>query len=960
MHRSGEPIKLRRELAWLAVLLTAATAAMAQSDRGTITGTVADASKAVIAGAKVLAKNAANGAQQETVTTRTGNYTLPSLAAGLYDMSVAAPGMKTHSAKGVRVQVAQTTRIDVVMEVGAATETIMVTANQPLLKLDTAEQSTTISREMLNSLPFNFAATGTVRNALSVVALSPGASISVNSVNNIKVNGLPVRSFKITVDGQDISSSNLQDRWDGTMVSVEAMEEFTVQTSNFAAEFGQVGGGLFNFSSRSGTNRLHGSLYSYLANEGLNAAQPYQADPNNPSQHFKAKWRKYDYGFSLGGPVVIPGLYKGQNKTFFFVNLEKFKADSTGVVMQTVPTVRMRTGDFGEILTGTVLGTDPLGRPIYENAIYDPLTTRTVVGTDGKTYVVRDPFPGNVIPAGRFDPVAAKIQGLIPAPTLAGITNNFDPVESYPQRPKVYGIKLDHNFSNRTRLSFYFSRMTSNKLASIDGLPEPLTARRVPTAISDTYRLSFDHSLSPSFLVHAGVGYLRYNDPDTAPPGVTEYDAAGQLGLKGAYSSGFPNLGGLNSNFGGVVNIINGFGPTQRNQYYNDKATAVVSGTWVHGQHTTKVGAQFQRDYWIVQNSTDVAGQYGFSAADTALPYLGTNTISGKSIGFPYASFLLGLANNGRIKNGLDVDYRRPEIGLFAQDTWRISNKLTVDYGLRWDYAWPTHDRNYRTAAFAPTIANPSAGGLLGATAYEGYGPGRCNCVFSPSYKYALGPRLGVVYQINPKTVLRTGWGISYTQIPVFDYLGSNTTPIGVGFNTLSFGAPTFGTPAGLLVNGWQYRPEDLTAASLNPGIRPSPGQVNSPPPLEDRNGGRPGRINQWNLSLQRELIKGLVLEAAYVGNRGVWLVSGDMSNIGLNDLNALTPERIRQAGLDVTNADDRALLISTFSSGKPQARGFRRARPWLRASGPILSSAPSTRSGRPSATPGTTRFRPS
>jgi hypothetical protein len=155
------------------------------------------------------------------------------------------------------------------------------------------------------------------------------------------------------------------------------------------------------------------------------------------------------------------------------------------------------------------------------------------------------------------------------------------------------------------------------------------------------------------------------------------------------------------------------------------------------------------------------------------------------------------------------------------------------------------------------------------------------------------------------------------------NYQGSNVVPIGVGFNTLNFGAPAFSTAATVLANGWQYSPSDLTAATLDPGIRPSPGQLNVPPPRVDPNGSRPGRINQWSISVQRQILRDLAVEVSYVGNRGAWLTSGDMSNIGLVDLNALSPERIRQAGLDINNADDRALLTSTFASGKPLARGF-------------------------------------
>jgi outer membrane receptor protein involved in Fe transport len=251
------------------------------------------------------------------------------------------------------------------------------------------------------------------------------------------------------------------------------------------------------------------------------------------------------------------------------------------------------------------------------------------------------------------------------------------------------------------------------------------------------------------------------------------------------------------------------------------------------------------------------------------LPYLQSTNVGGGTIGNPYASFLLGGADSASVSNVSDPQWRRHAFGLFIQDTWKITSKLTFDYGLRWDVEGYGHELYYRESAFDPTTPNPSAGGLPGATTYEGFGPGRCNCTFAHAYPYAFGPRLGMAYQIIPKTVLRAGWGVSYGLTPSFNYPPSG---IGVGFNTLNFTSSAYGAPAVVLSQGLQYSTAALNAASYNPEIVPSPGQINSPPYIIDKNAGRPARVNQWNISLQREITKDLLLEVAFVGNRGAWL----------------------------------------------------------------------------------------
>lgn len=897
--------------------LMAATV-FAQSDRGTLTGSITDPAGAAVPGAAVVAKGADTGSEYRATTTDTGNYTIPSLPAGPYELSVDVTGFRKHVQSGIHIQVAQTSRVDIALQVGSNTESVTVTADAPLIKTENAEQSMTISRQRLNELPINFAANGSVRNPLAFVQLVPGASVS--GISGVRVNGLPSTSFKITVDGQDITSGNLSDRFDETQPSVEALQEFTLQTSNFSAEFGQVGGGLVNFTARSGTNDYHGAGYEYFNNEDLNAGIPFT---NSGNGHLiRPRTRKNDFGGTVGGPVWIPKVYNGRNKTFFFFSYEMYREKAGVLGNITLPTDAMRNGDFSAIQTNRVLGTDIAGRQVLENTIYDPTTATTL--PDGR--VITNPFPGNIVPKTRMDSTSLKVQDLIPRSTTQALINNYTPIVLTPRINGLPVLKFDHLLTSKLRTSFYWGQEGTSRVSSSDGMPSPITARRDQAVYSDTYRLNGDYAVTPTVYAHAGIGYIRYFNPDSAPESVSTYDAQNGIGLKNVLDLGFPHITGIGSgSFGGYVNPLNGsnIGPTQRNQYWNDKATAIASVTWVRGSHAFKAGAEYKNDMWIIHSAINVAGNYNFSGADTAIPGQATTSIGGGQIGFGYASFLLGAVNGGSIGNAIIDQFRRPTYALYVQDTWKISSRLTLDYGLRWDLTPAVHELFYRTSAFAPNLANPSAGGLKGATAYEGYGTGRCNCTFTRAYPYAVAPRIGVAYRINEKTVLRGGWGFVYGQTAALNYPGSNWVSIGVGTNTLNFSESTFGTPVTAFSKGFQYNTADIFAVSLDPGIRPQPGTVNSPPAWIDPNGARPPRINQWSISLQRELTKNLVLETAYVGNRGVWLTSGDAGNAGMNDLNALSIGRLKAFGLDVTNANDRALLISNFNSGLPQARGF-------------------------------------
>ena len=647
-----------RRLQILAVVFSLAPA-FAQNDRGTITGTVTDPANAVVPNASVTARNTENGATYETTATETGNYTIPSVVAGAYEVVVQSAGFTRFVQQGIRIQVAQVARIDVKLQIGSTTESVLVTADAPLLRTENAEQSSTISRESLLNLPVNFSAVagGGIRNPLSFVMLTPGgwyqpSTPSSSSTNVVRVNGQPNTSYKLMIDGQDATNTNASNV-SGHNPSVEAVEEFTLETSNYAAEYGQIAGGMFNFTTRSGTNQYHGSAYEYFANTALNAATPYTGVL--PAVH------KNDLGFSAGGPVRIPKFYNGHNRTFFFFSLERYIDRKQGSTTATVPTPAMRGGDFSSILTGRTLATIG-GVAVKENTIYDPASEFPMNGA-----IFRMPFPNNVIPVARMDPVAAKIQTLIPLPTNSNPTNNRLLVYAYPADQMIPSVKLDHNFSTKSKLSFYFQYYWSHIYSNPgpDGLPVPLTSDRYKYPYSYTERLNYDHSITDRLIVHAGFGQQRYNNNDFPSAENLSFDQVAQLGLIGAQTSGFPRITGLNGSLGGMSTSM---GPSTNTNIFTDKWTAVLNATYVRGSHTYKLGGEGKMDNYTDIYLNGATGNYAFSAAQTGLPATQGVGLSGGSVGYPYASFLLGAVNNASITARQDPRYSKKSWSLFAQD----------------------------------------------------------------------------------------------------------------------------------------------------------------------------------------------------------------------------------------------------------------------------------------------------
>src|SRR5215475_4254311 len=578
----------------------------AQTDRGTITGAIADATQAVIPGATVTATNTETTSKYETVSTETGNYTLSQLPVGSYQLAVELPGFKKYVRQGVTVVSSTTVRIDVALEVGGAADEVTVNADAPLLRTEGGDVSHTIQTEAVDGLPVLSigAAAGSsgIRNPTAVAELLPGAYVVPNSV--VKINGAPGNTASYRLEGQDASNGQVPATQAQVQPSVDALQEFTVLTSNFSAEYSQVDGGMFNYVVKSGTNAYHGTAYDYAVNEALNAAAPWVSNNARP------RVRRHDYGFTAGGPVNLGKLYDGHNKTFFFFNFEQYRDKQTiNTIANTVPIQEYRDGDFRRAMTTRSLGLDPIGRTMLEGTIYDPSTTKTAA--DGRLY--RDPFPNNTIPKERMDPVALKIQSIVPLPTQAGLVNNG----IYPflsQRvTDIPAVKLDHNLSSKAKLSYYWSQTRTasqyaTPLGGADGLPEPITAAIGTFITARTQRLNFDYSLSPTLLLHLGIGYQTNHFTDD--PGTTNYDAAKNLGLVGSTSNRiFPSFQGLTitNNFQGGVKNLGPGNSTNRHPLLYEKPTANVSLSWTKDNHTYKFGGETR----IESNSSTVYAYTG-------------------------------------------------------------------------------------------------------------------------------------------------------------------------------------------------------------------------------------------------------------------------------------------------------------------------------------------------------------
>ena len=954
---------MRTLISTVGVILLVASAAFAQTDRGTLTGTVLDPTGAIVANASVVVKNTETAGVFTASSTNTGNFTLASLPAGTYELEVTAAGFKKYVRPGIQVQVAETVRADANLEVGATTDTVTVNAEAPLLKTESGELSHQIDYGRADDLPIFTLGAGTslgnIRDPLAVLNLLPGAGQS--SDYSLRINGLPSNSQAVRVEGQDATDGLWRQINQINQQSTDAIQEVSVQTSNYAAEYGQAGGGYINYTMKSGTNQFHGSAYDYFDNDFLNAGLPFTQHPcygGTPGciEHIKNPLRRNDYGFTFGGPVKIPKLYNGKDKTFFFFNFEQFRQTTvTASSLATAPSAAYQAGDFSKApfpafqvcasAFNPAAAADGVGC-YAEGTVFDPRTRTTLPGG----VIAETPFPNNQIPPSLIDPVAKYMQStLFVQPQTSFATNNYviAPYSNF-RHTTIPAFKIDHNLSSSMKLSGYFSETITNSPAS-NGFANNLSPVAPQADNAYTVRANFDQTITPTLLLHIGVGLAYINHPVYTT--TSTFDATAASLTNGAFqpfpaSEYMPSFAGLNNAFTGGLALGSGFGGAavgpggfDESDLKDIRPTGNASVTWVRGNHTYKAGMEIALEGFPQQASIRAFGEYTFSNIETQNPVESSNG-GPFYTGFQYASFLLGRVDSVQSSAVNDTRLGNHTVGLFLQDNWKITRKITLDYGLRWDRATLLNEEHGQMsdASFLGTNPNlPSAsqpGGITGTTIYGA----TCHCNLNDTYNFAFGPRIGVAWQVAPKTVIRAGGGISYSTSPNNAYLSYSVA------NFFTENAPGFGLPATQLSNG---NPFVGANALTYPGYSQSPGYSTFPypsgalncgpiapgaasgttpcvPPTEPfiyiaKGAGRLPRIFQWSIGVQHEIIPNLLIEASYVGNRGAWWTAPLLDTQAADGLqpSVLKSERLYgdTTGIDVTNPTQASLLTQPINS---------------------------------------------
>lgn len=905
-------------ISFVAALVLSASAAFGQTGLATITGTITDPAGAVVANTPVTVKNVETGQVYQAASSDTGNYTVPQLPVGDYDLTVTVAGFKTYTHTKFHLAAEQTLREDIPLQVGQTNEAVTVTAEASLLQTESSELAGNFTLKQLDDLPLlTVAATNDgVRDYFAASRLLPGVQYcdsatcpgggSGNAITVTVINGTPNNTLTTRLDGATMNptSSRLGGATMETQSSTEAVQEVNILTSSFAPEFGAGGGAVVNVITKSGTNALHGTGYDYLVNTALNAAQPYTGLKNAIHQN--------DYGFTVGAPVWIPKVYNGRNRTFFFVSFEEFLQNLINdTTPDTVPIPAYRAGNFSSLITAenrlvqTASGayTDPLGRTIPSGTIFDPSSTFTA--SNGT--LVRNPFPNNTIPATSFDPVAVKILAMVPQPLgalAAQAGSNYLAPYIGSRRSYIPSIKVDHNLGSKLHAAFYFqktSTSTPRTGTGADDLPNDITVSGTSGNAARTYRLNLDHTVTPRLLIHYTLGW---NDSDFLLGPEDFLNIQQTLGLSGATSPGrgLPLIAtGVSTNpaEGGMGNL----GPQYDQHFWERRPSFVTSATYVKGAHTYKAGFEIRQMKYPNFNFTYTAGEYTFGTSTsvgnasnwTTQPSLNGATISSGFAGFGFASFLLGGAQAIAVNAPINLMTENYQSAIYLQDSWKVSRKLTLDYGLRWDYGTYQREQFGRYGDFSPTVPNPSADGRLGALIYEA----NCNCSFAHNYPYAIGPRLGVAYQLDRNTVLRGGVGVVYGSL-------DDSAATGYASNSASASTPAFGQIVGLLQNGIPSSVQAAWPTLNNPAAGQAPGAVVTAPSLLDPNTGRPMRLLQWNVTAQRTIGRDFSVEAGYVGNRGVWEVAG----ASLAPENALSQSTL--AALGIPSSDFSNVTLAT------------------------------------------------
>ena len=845
---------------WAAFLPLFASALCAQTFYGSMVGTVTDATGAGIPGATMTATNLGTTETHKMETNAEGLYQFVNLIPGQYRVEAEKAGFKRFSREPITVEVQSTVRIDVTgLEAGALSQTIEVHGETPLLQPETSSLGQVVESRKVNELPLNG------RNPLALVALVPGVvpqgTVGGGSLQNpagqnpfaggnFQIGGGASNQSAAFLDGAPLNNAYFNIL--AITPTQDSIQEFKVQTNTLPADFGRFAGGVINLTTKSGSNRYHGSLYEFLRNRVLNANTFF----NNAAGVKTPAFTQNQFGGAIGGPVRIPRAYNGRDKLFFFANLERY-VQRTGISSTfTVPTRAETVGDFSGLRGAN-------GAPI---AIYDPTTTRPDPAK-GAGFNIRDPFPNNIIPQGRIDPTARYLANyhLWAPPNTPGnpITNinNWQGNARAGAQSSQLTTRMDANLSEKQT---FFARYT---LWYTDLLPvDPFGTTAYPIQYApqvwhnQQIVLNDSYTFSPTTIANFRFAFLRQNvnqQPQSLGYDLTQLGWPASLNRQVSFQvlpviTGMP---GLTTFFGETGTRISAKVPDY---------TFTPSLTKLWGKHTLKIGGDFRVGQYNFIQASSASGQFAF---DTGFTTLDPVHPSG---GFSFASFMLGYPASGSVTTVAPIAAQKIYRALYVQDDIHLTKKLTVNLGLRWELDGPFSERYNRLSFFQPNTPSPlsQANGLNvpGQLGLVDSPPRPSRTNFNPDYKQ-FGPRAGLAYQVLKNTVVRAGYGIYYLPALQTGAIGPDSDPLN------SFATPMITTTNGGLTPfnvfsnpfpGGVAQPIGRSPNYQNQlyGLGLSTELPNNPVPY----------AQQWNFNIQQQLPGNFLIDVAYAGSRGVHL----------------------------------------------------------------------------------------
>jgi Carboxypeptidase regulatory-like domain/TonB dependent receptor-like, beta-barrel len=826
-------------------LLLMVAICLGQGERGSISGTITDESGAIIPGAQVSATNVSTNVSNEAETAQSGTYHIPALPPGIYKLIAAKQGFKQALAENVRVIVGSTTTIDLKMSVGESTQSITVLGETPLLQT-TPEVGTDVAPTEVKQWPvFLF---DMQRQPVDFVFNSLPGTTGGSFQGNI--NGGQQFGYEVEVEGIAIDAGYITGGNTDFTPTLESVSEFKLDTAPNATS-GGGGSAVVNYAIKSGGNDYHGTVWEFNRNGALESRGARTNFTGSP----KGYRNEHNYGFAGSGPIR-------KNKTFFFGTWEggrKLQLNPAGTV--TVPYTPWRSGDFSDQL-GAQIGTDVLGRSVYQGEIFDPTTSRTVNGQ-----IVRDPFTYqgrlNVIDPARLSNISKGITETIPQPIINRVLDNQYTTDGIPQSSLwTVNAKIDHIFNEKHKISGYY--LYSNRIymngGGIAPIDNPSNNLHEFNERPQAFRFSEDWTISPTKLNHAAFGYNRYRQTQASV-------SLGQgwpekLGLKGVDNSTMPGVrfdSGNGLNLNDVGNIRDGF-------WANGNFVFKDDFTWIAGKHTFQMGGEYWQWYYHSRWRSNGSGTFHFNLRETALPGF-------QDTGNQFASFLAGAVDRAeRDVYAGEPAYGVKAINFYFQDQVKLTPKLTLTAGIRWNIPRPRTEKTNLLSGLDPHEPNPGADGFSGTLVFL-KDKGRSS--FQDSYYKEFAPNFGIAYSLNPKTVLRGAYGLNYG------------APIALACCRYSF-LENFGLTSQAIVSRADAANAFAPALEWENGMPPFSGTLPSKDPTL-QNGGNiaytlPDSLRQlyyqnWTMSVQRELPGQNSLEVSYVGTKGTRLAIGQAAS---------------------------------------------------------------------------------